>query len=189
MKRQKNKQVLENPIMTNNKNIKGINIKDTSEDALEIKSFIIIVLVISILIGAIYGLTELIKDEPATENLITSGTINYDKLTVGMLLNRPYEEYYVLVYNSEDKDAVVYSTILSKYMQKKDKEKYTKIYHCDLSNSLNSVYYNVGEDNKSNPMATSIEDLDFGKITLIKVKNGKINKYYEELDEIKQTLK
>ena len=38
-------------------------------------------------------------------------------------------------------------------------------------------------------MATSIEDLDFGKITLIKVKNGKINKYYEELDEIKQTLK
>lgn len=189
MKRQKKSRILENPIMTDKKNIKGMNIKDISEDSVEIKSFIIIVVVISVLIGAIYGLTELIKKEPAEEEKITAGTINYDKLTVGTLLNRPYEEYYVLVYNSEDNNAVLYSTILSKYTQKNDKKDYIKIYYCDLANSLNAKYYNVGEDDKSNPNAKNIEELDFGKVTLLKIKNGKINMYFEDISKIKETLK
>lgn len=189
MKKQKKSRVLENPIMTEKKNIKGMNIKGTSDDTMEIKSFIIIVIVISLLIGAIYGLTELIKEEPIAEESITAGAINYDTLTIGMLLNRPYEEYYVLVYNTEDSEAILYSTILSNYKQNKDKKGYVKIYNCDLSNVLNAKYYNVGEDNKSNPKATKIEELDFGKLTLLKIKNGKIDKYYEDIIQIKETLK
>lgn len=188
MKKKKNK-VIENPIMVDKKNVKSVKTNNTSEDALEIKSFIIIVIVIAVLIGIIYGLTEVLKKEDEVTPSITTGSINYDKVSVGTLLNRPYDEYYVLVYNSQDEDAVIYSTLLTQYMQSSEEAGYTKIYYCDLDNSLNSIYYNVGEDDKSNPEASTTKEFDFGDLTLIKVEKGKITKYIEDYDSIKKILK
>ena len=64
-----------------------------------------------------------------------------------------------------------------------------KIYYCDLGNKLNRDYYNVNNDNKSNPNAKSIKELDLGDLTLIKVEKGKITKYIEKYDSIKNELK
>ena len=111
MERKKTKSVKEN------KKIKNIKLDKSVDDSNEIKAFIIIVVVIVLLIGAIYGLTELFKEEPVLDNSV-SGEINYDVVTVGTLLNRPYEEYYVLVYNQEDDEAPIYAAVLSKYMEK-----------------------------------------------------------------------
>lgn len=183
------KQVKENPKFKEVKKIKNIKSAgmNSSEEGNEIKSFIIIITIIVVLIGVIYGVTELLKkkdNEP--ESKITEGKIDYDKVSVGTLLNRPYDEYYVMVYNSSDTEAVLYSTILSKYAKK---EKGLKIYFCDLDNKLNASYYNVNNDGKSNPKAKSISELNFGDLTLIKVKNGKITNYIEDYDKIKETLK
>ena len=47
----------------------------------------------------------------------------------------------------------------------------------------------VNNDNKSNPNAKSIDDIDLGDITLIKVKNGEIVSYIEDIEQIKTELK
>lgn len=182
MERKKTKNVKEN------KKIKNIKIDKSVDDSNEIKAFIIIVAVIVLLIGAIYGLTELFKEETVLDNSVP-GEINYDVVTVGTILNRPYEEYYVLVYNQEDDEAPIYAAVLSKYMENSAEKDYIKMFYCDLHNSLNKGYYNVNNDNKSNPKAAKTEDFDFGDITLIKIKNGKITKYIEKIEEIKEVLK
>ena len=177
-----------NPLVMEQKQIKNIKVDNSSveNDENVIKSMTIITCIIVVLIAIVYGVTELLKEKPEEVKEVVAGNINYDKVSVGMLLNRPYDEYYVLVFNSEDSKAILYSTVLTQYLQKEEKK---KIYFCDLNNNLNSPYYNVNNDDKSNPKATKIEDLDFGEITLLKIKNNKINKYIENLDEIKEVLK
>lgn len=185
-----NKKLKENPIMGNKKNIKGLKISGGSEDQNEIKAFIIIVIVIAVLIGVIYGLTEIFKkDDSSNSNEIVTGSINYDKASVGTILNRPYKEYYALVYDSDDNKAVIYSTMLTKYMQNSESENYIKIYFVDLGNDLNKDYHNINGDGTTNPKANEVSEFNFGDLTLIKVENGKIAKYIEEYDTIKEILK
>ena len=180
----KNKKKI-NPMM-DSRRIKSKNVGSADEN--EIRSFIIIVIVLVVVIGAIYGLTEFINNKKSNSNdkTVTSGEINYNIVSVGILLNRPEDEYYVIVYDTEKSDSLIYSTIVNNYKNSSDS---LKVYLCDLNNSLNSSYYNVNEDNISNPKATKVSELDFGDLTLIKVKNGNIAKYVEDLDQIKEILK
>lgn len=157
-----------------------------SEEQKEIIKFVIILLVIVVVVVGIYFFTrnfvtkEAIKDNN-TET--TPVTINYDVTIVGSMLNRPYDEYYVLAYESDSVSVNKYQAVYSSYA---NKEKKDKLYYIDLSNHLNSSYYNK---NDTNPNATSIDELKFGDFTLIKVKKGKIVKYLEDYDEIKKELK
>lgn len=185
----KNKEKI-NPMIKNQKELKKVKInkENSVEDENVVKNFIIITIVIAVLIGIIYFVTELIKKKPEIEKEITVGAINYDKTSVGTILNRPYDEYFVLVYNEKDKNAVLYSTILTKYMQKSNNKDYLKIYFCDLDNTLNNPYYNVNNDNISNKNISSTKDFDFGDLTLLNIKNGKVVKYVEDLNEIKKIL-
>lgn len=184
MEKKKNKNVKKNPIMRDQK-VKNMKIDNMSESPNEIKTFVIIIIIIAILIGVIYGVTELLKDEPEATQNATTGEIDYNKVSVGTILNRPNDVYYVLIYNSEDDDAILYSTILTKYMQKQE---YAKIYFCDLNSILNAKYKDKNNDGKSNPQAKEISEFDFGKVTLIKVEEGKITKYIENFEEIKDML-
>lgn len=182
----KSKKLKENPLMSDGKNTKRINKGFVSEEENEVKTFIIIVLVIALLAGIIYFVTDYFKNKDEADTNTTTASINYDKVSVGMFLNRPYENYYILVYDSESADAIKYSTLISLYKQKSDAK---KIYFCDLNNSLNNKYYNVNNDNKSNPEAKEIKDLDFGDLTLLEIKNGKIVKYIEDYTTIQEKLK
>ncbi len=188
MEKKKSNKLKENPIMVDQKKVKNIKI-DNSEDTNEIKSFIIIVVVIAVVIGVIYGLTEIFKKDELPKDEVVAGTIDYDKVAVGTILNRPYDKYYVIVYNSDDEKAVLYSTILTKYMQDSKEKDYVKIYYCDLKNKLNNDYYNKNNDGKSNPKAQFVEEFNFGDLTLLKIEKGKITKYIEDLDSIKEILK
>lgn len=185
--KKENKREKINPLIKKQKKIKNIKVDNSvgSEDENTLKNLIIIVIVIAVIIGIVYAVTELVKKDATPTDEIVSGEINYDKISVGTMLNRPYDKYYVLIYNADDAKAVLYSTILTKYMSK---EKSEKIYFCDLSNRLNAEYYNINNDNKSNPKATKVEDFNFGDLTLIKVEKGKITKYTESLEEIKEIL-
>jgi len=189
MKKENKKEKI-NPIMMDQRKIKNIKMGDTSsDDENVVKKLVVITVIIAILIAIVYGVTEIIKSKDETPDSNIQASINYDKVSVGTILNRPYDEYYVLVYNSEDAKAVLYSTILTKYMKNSKEKDYIKIYYCDLNNNLNNKYYNVGNDNKSNTNVNAIEDFDFGDLTLLKVKNNKVTKYLENLDEIKKILK
>lgn len=166
-----------------NKKLK--NQKYYTEEQKEIQKFIIIIIVLVLVIGAIYFLTDKFVEQGNSNNT-TTGEINYDKATIGTLLNRPYDEYYVMIYSSNSTEASYYNSIKNNYSSKDDG---LKIYYIDLDNELNKKYYNVNNDNKSNPSAKSIDEINLGDITLIKVKNGEIVSYIEDIEQIKTELK
>ena len=185
MKKKKNA-LKENPLMGSKKN-KKINIDSVvSDDENEIKRFIFIILGIAVIMGIIYGVTELVEKKKESDTVeVVDGEINYDIVSVGTILNRPYDEYYVLVYDGESPEAVKYSAMITSYKGSEDPE---KIYYCDLGNSLNKKYYNVNNDNKSKN-AQKTEDFDFGNLTLLHIKGGKITEYIEDYKSIQEKLK
>lgn len=180
-----------NPKIMEQTKIKNIKINkslDDDDDESTIKKLIIITVIIVVIIGIVYAATELIKKDNDS-NLVNENAIaeiNYSKVTVGTMLNRPYNKYYVLIYNANDEKAVLYSTIMTKYMEKENSK---KIYFCDLNSKLNADYYNINDNNKSNPNAKNVEDFNFGDLTLIKIENGKIVQYVEDLETIREILK
>lgn len=169
------------------KDKKKLNIdKFESDESKEIRKFIIILFSIIVVVLGVYGITRLVnkdKDNDTTRE-VTAGEIDYDKVSVGTLFNRADSEYYVIAYNGEDANAIYYSALMNKYM---DKENAIKVFFCDLSNELNKKYY-VGDEKNSNPKATKTSELALKDLTLIKIKNGKIVKYLESLDTIKTEL-
>lgn len=161
------------------------NEKYISEEAKEVRNFIIILVGIIIVVLIIYGVSNIFikKDNNLGENEIQAGEIDYDKISVGMILNRSDKEYYVAVYGAKNPQAVLYSTIITNYTLN---EESIKVYFCDLDNYLNQKYY-VGEE-ESNSKAESVSEFAFKDLTLLKIKNGKIVKYIEDFDTFKEEL-
>lgn len=158
---------------------KKININNIENDDVKlIKKLIIILLVVVIVVVGFYFLTDKVV-KPAEEEKMTV-EVNYEVATVGTILNRPYDEYFVLLYDSTDVEATYYSTLLSNFKSSSDE----KIYYVDLSLKENSKY--VGE--KSNKDLTSASDATFAGPTLLKIKNGKVVSYLENRDEIKVAM-
>ena len=156
-----------------------------SEEQKEIKKFIIILFIVCILVIGIYFITKNIVDKKnAKEQAANKTEVNFDynKIILGELLNRPYDEYYVIIYNSKDLQANYYSGLVNRY-QTKNADSALKVYTADLDDSLNKKFYNKKE---SNPSATSVDELKLKDLTLIKVKNSNIVKYIENSDLIKQ---
>lgn len=167
-----------------NKETKKIN-KFKTEEQKEIIKFIIILVVVVTLVVGIYFFTKkfVTKDEEKQDNQTVTGTVNYNVTIIGELLNRPYDEYYAIIYDSTSNDAGKYQGIYSKFTT--SEKSTTKMYYIDLSNKLNASYYSKDE---TNPKATSISELKLGDFTLIKVKKGKIVKYLEDEKEVKKEL-
>lgn len=167
-----------------NKDTKKINNFKTEEQKEIIKFVIILVVVVALVVG-IYFFTKkfVTKEEEKTETQEVTGTVNYNVTIVGELLNRPYDEYYVIIYDSTSNKAAKYQSIYSKFTT--GEKSTTKMYYIDLANKLNEPYYNSDE---TNPKVTSIKELKLGDFTLIKVKDGKINKYLEDEEAVKKEL-
>lgn len=182
-----NEKIKLNDKVKTKKSKKGINIdKYETDEAREVKKFIIILFSIIILVLAVYGITKIINKDKKTfeETSVTKGEIDYDKVSVGTMLNKLDKEYYVIVYDGEASEAVYYSALVTSYMNKKNS---LPVYFCDLGNSLNKKYY-VGDSKESNKNAQSVDEFAFKDLTLLKIKNNKIEKYIETLDTIKAEL-
>jgi len=175
--------IQQNPAKKAVKNSKTKDVKVRSEAEELIRKFLLILTIIIVIIIGVYFGTKLLVNNPVNETETSeTGEINYDIVTVGTMLNKSNDEYYVLAYNSQDVEAIYYSSLMTKY-QAKEK---LNIYFLDLDNSLNEKYNANGGE--TNPKAKTIEELKLGKITLINVKNGKINKYIEDIEQIKVAL-
>lgn len=168
---------------TKRRKVKETKYKSETEE--EIIRFLIILGVVIVFVIGVYFVSRLIvnnRNKPA-EDASTPGEIDYSTISVGTIFNRPYTEYYVMVYDKDDTNAAYYSALITQYQKNQDA---TKMYFCDLSNSLNSSY--IADEGKSNPLAKTIDELAFGDITLLKIKNGKITKYIETVKEIETVL-
>ena len=163
---------MSNKVKLNDKEHKlknGKGEKYISEDAKEVRNFLIILFSIIIVVLIIYGVSKIfIKDQALeTEKTVTEGKIDYDIVSVGTMFNRNYDEYYVAIYDEENPRAVLYSAIITKYINNEDS---AKVFFCDLGNKLN------------------INELAFKDLTLVKIENGKIVKYIEDFDTFKEEL-
>ena len=106
----KSNKVKLNDKFNKNKNKKIKETKYISEEAKEIRNFVIILISIIVIVLIVYGVSKVfMKDEKnTTEDTVQEGKIDYDKVSVGMIFNRNYDEYYVAVYNEENNQAVLY---------------------------------------------------------------------------------
>ena len=158
-----------------------------NEETKTMKQFLITLIIVIIGVVGIYLLTKyVVKKDNATNNSSNTEEKNYidpNTAIVGTMLNKSSDAHYVIIYDKTKDNATTYYSLVSTY---KAKDKALKVYTVDLSNSLNKKY--IATDNKTNPKATNLEDLKFGEVTLLKVKNNKITEAYETTDAIKKAL-
>ncbi len=160
----------------NSKKLKSINYE--SEDTKEIKNLIFIVIGIIVIVGGLYLLTVRSLNKEKTSNV----EFDYSSCSVGMMFNRPYDEYYVFLYKSDDENAAKYNSLVSAYSKK---EGANKIYTVDLNSNLDSKY--LSEESNTNP--GSVSDVKIKDSALILIKNGKVSKYYEKVSDYEEALK
>ncbi len=169
---------------------------ETTEQA-EVKKFFIVIIVVLLCVGGIYLFTRAFvskdlfkKDEPVTEE-IQDGAFNDEVAIMGQIFNRPYEDYYVIIYDqTEGKNVGDMSNIVYNYSQKED-EKKLHMYSVDLSNELNKSYYDKDNENTS---AKTLKDMKVGDNTLLRIKKNKktgnleVSKYITDIDAMKKEL-
>lgn len=167
---------------TKNKNIKDVEpqlIKTTNDDTDQVKKFAYILVGVAVIALLLYVFTTkvLVKDSSKKDDNSnsTAVSINYSILDVGMMFNRPYDEYYILAYDPDSLDASLYASMLNKVDSKKG-----KVYFLDLSNGLNKPYVK----DESNAKATKASEVAIKGPTMIKISKGKISKYLESYEEI-----
>ena len=153
------------------------NTKYESEDTKEIKSLIFIVLGIVIIIAGLYFLTARSLNKKSSNNV----EFDYTTCTIGTMFNRPYKEYYVFLYSSDNENASKFKSLTSTYSKKEDS---LKIYTVDLSSNLDNKYLSEeSNNNPANPSEVKIKDS-----ALILIKNGKVSKYYEKESDYEEVL-
>ena len=164
------------------KKVKSDIISDTNEDTDTIRKFIIILVGVALVTLGLYFLSSkyLIKDGVIKEKEPVEEQISYDTILGGNIFNRSEGDYYVLAYDPDSLKASYYAAILNKF-DKKD----SKIYYMNLSLEANKQYVKE-EGNKS---ATKPSELAIKEPTLIKIKDGKIEKYLENVEDIEKELK
>ena len=161
--------------------------KYRSEEQTEMIRFIRILIIVIILILGIYFFTRIfiakdLLNKQAEENKTIEGSINYDITMIGSMLEKPEEEYYVLIYNTEDLRSVYYGGLISTYARNKNA---LKLYFADLNKELNKKFYDPENINLD---GTNISDLKVGDLTLLKVKDGKIIESFTDEEKIASEL-
>lgn len=156
-------------------------IKYRNEDTNEIKKLLLILLGIIIIVALLFFITSkfLLKDGLHNTEPTTVENINYDKISVGTIFNRPYDEYLVFVFDSTKEESAYYNALVSNYSGN------MKIYTLDLSIPKNHEY--VKES--ANKTAKTVSELAFTDVNLIHIKDGKILEYLDNISNIEKKLK
>lgn len=154
--------------------------KFENEDVAQIRNLIIIFIVVVLICVGVYFLTDnMIKRESNSNNTTQEVEIDYDIATVGTMFNRVEEEYYVLMYSSENDSKL--DTVLNKYRSSDD---YIKTYFIDLDKKVNSSI--LGDKLVKEPKNS--KEVKVKGATLYKIKNGSVVKCYDGIEKITNVL-
>ena len=167
-----------------NKKIKKASYENTNE----FEKLIKLILVVTIIFLVFYAITYLVNRKTEENETSTGAKIQYDNILIGDLLTQPNDEYYVMIYDSNDYNKVLYQTYVNMY---KGMEDSIRVYTADIENPFNKNF--VGE--KANFKIKDISDLKVTTSTLLKIKKGKIEEYFtgnkikehfKEITEVKE---
>jgi len=157
------------------------------EEDKAVRNFIIIFIIVLLFVVGIYFFTVFVNKDNETKSDETNTTeevqIDSTKVIVGTMLQKSDDDYYVILYKSDDAKASEYASLASVYKTGKNA---LPIYTVDLSDGLNSKFYDKEHTNYS---SDNVNDLRFGDITLLRVKDNKIVKSIDSIDSIKKELK
>ncbi len=163
---------------------KKINHKNNIETNNELINLIKIVVIVCVILLAFYFITLLVNKKTKGSvfgNDDSVAVIQYDKIIVGEILNRPDNNYLVLVKKENDVNSNLYQSYLSIYS---GKENALKVYNVDLSEVFNSNY--VGDETI---LDKGIQNYKFSDTTIIKVDDGSISESYVGTEAIENYLK
>lgn len=124
-----------------------------------------------------YVITKDKKEDTPAEDIY----IQYNEIFLSKLLTQNTNEYYVLLYDKEDRFYSVYDSYLYTYKMKEDSK---KIYTSLLNNGFNKPY--IAEE--SNTKINNIDDLRVNDVTLFRIKDKKIANVYEGKDAVLSEL-
>ena len=157
------------------------------QDEYSLKGMLKIVAVILIVFGIFYFITTLFA-KPVSNETKQNVVIDTSKITLGQLLTREYDEYYVIAINESlyGSSYIVtnYTEMYNKHISEyKQQENSLPFYYVDMTDGLNKKYIS-DELNITN----DISKLKLNDEVLFKIKNGKIEKSYVGKDEILDKL-
>ncbi len=152
-----------------------------NEETKEIKTLIIITVIIIVISVGLYFLTEKSLNKQNNSGELPEGVISYSEIMVGTMFDRPYKEYYVFLYSNEDEEVYKLDSLYTNY---EEKENSKKIYFIDIDNGFNEFI----KSDKANKKPTNASEVKINNRALILIKDGKVSKYYETLEEIEKVL-
>lgn len=166
--------------MAKNKIKKIVKVKDEEMD-MKYRTLIITFAVMILLCIFVYYLTDrMIQKEKTADTASSEKEYNNSIILLGNAFSVESKEYYVLIYDFEDKFYDFYDEVIQGYP---DAYK-VQLYLSNLSDGMNKPY--IGD--KSNPKPTKLSELKVSGPTLIKFVDGKIDKYIEGDSKIKYEL-
>lgn len=155
--------------------------KRVSEDESQIRTLIILLIIVVLVCVGIYFLTDtMIKRESKSNNSVQDVEINYDIATVGTMFNRIEDEYYVLLYSNEE-DGTKLDSKLGTYRSSDD---YMKTYYIDLDKKINKGV--LGDKLEKEPKNS--KEVKVNGATLYKIKEEKVIECISGVDEIIKVL-
>ena len=137
-----------------------------ANDDVKIGSFIKIIIGILVVLVCFTLMTMfLTRDKSKKTN--DSNEIQYTEIMAGSILNRPENQYYVLIAKKDS--FATFDESLNKY---KEKESHLRVYKVDLDDVFNSDYVSeytmIGDD---------MTNTKFAETTLLYIENGSISDY------------
>ncbi len=150
------------------------------DDSKEIKKSLLVLLGVILLVVGLYFFTSLVvtkKDAQEKEKKDNQKVaIDYDQTIIGAMLNRPYEEYYVLIYDKANaEENAAYTTYKSKQAK--------KIYTIDINAKINAKYRG-----QVNDFDNDLSKFLIAEDSLLLINNGKITKSFIGSEEIIKVL-
>ena len=164
--------------MKNNKKLRKE--RYVSEDTKEVTRLLLITLGVVVVALGLYFLTTKVVNK--NEEKGTETSFDYSVATVGTMFNRPYDEYYVFLFDSTKDNASQYRSLISSY---EAKDESIKIYTVDLSMNKDGNY--LSDESNNNP--TSPSEVKIKESALVLIKDGKVSKYYESIEDYEKVLK
>ena len=163
---------------------KKVNKKNSVVTSNELVNLIKIIVIVCVVLLAFYFITVLVNKKTKSNafgNDDSVAVIQYDKIIVGEILNRPENSYLVLVKKEDDVNSNLYQSYLSIYS---GKENALRLYNVELGEVFNLNY--IGD---VTILDNGIENYKFSDTTLIKISDGNISESYVGLEAIEDYLK
>ena len=155
----------------------------TGEDPVSVKKAIIVLLAVVLVVAAVYFVAAILMGEIKFGNQTEKTSIQYEEILAGSTFKKKDKEYIVVYYDFNSDDAKELESTISTY---KSGSEAKALYKVNLGLKQNKKYVT---DSSSNKKPNKALDLKIKGITLIYIKDGKVNTYIEGLDNIEDYLK